>query len=106
MLGAADGQLLAPLPAAMPGPEGAARSAPAQQKWLHGLELTPGAEPTVADDSTRSPFSVAVTAMNAPEGPADSEKARADFHTKEDPEERRRWMKRFGCIPEDMQMLS
>merc|ERR1719310_2357201 len=74
---------------------------PQPQKWLHGLDLDPSAMPAAADDATVSPWSE--TAVAAATGTAQDEGLlRPSFDTAGDKEERRRWMRRFGAVPEDM----
>lgn len=77
------------------------------EKWMHGLELDPDTMPATSEDATVSPWSEAAKAeeiyrmslkTNAP-------LERPDFGTM-DKEERKRWMQRFGCRPEEMLQLS
>lgn len=73
------------------------------QKWLHGLELEPSTMPSAADDATPNPWSEVAASV----GPhlKDSAELRLNFDT-EDKEERRRWLRRFGCVPEELQRVS
>jgi len=78
---------------------------PPPQKWLHGLDLDPSAMPAAADDATLSPWSE--SAVAAATSTAEGEGLlRPSFDTSGDKEERRRWARRFGAIPEDMLKLS
>lgn len=84
-------------------PAGAAAVAPKPQKWLHGLDLDPDAMPTTADDATLSPWALKEAAL-MPKA-EDGKPIRAEFNL-EDTEERRRWFKKFGINPNEMQKLS
>mmetsp|Transcript_36882 Transcript_36882/g.68913 ORF Transcript_36882/g.68913 Transcript_36882/m.68913 type:complete len:473 (-) Transcript_36882:173-1591(-) len=74
------------------------------QKWLHGLDLDPNAMPLAADDSTLSPWSEQAKAasVRAADGSEGAGPLRLDVQTG-DREERRRWLQRFGCLPEEFQ---
>jgi hypothetical protein len=88
------------------------------QKWLHGLDLEPDKLSVEVENATPSPWSTKHQATaegsgSTPKesgscyvaGSAGADLLRADFQT-EDQEERRRWMKRFGINPGEMQQAS
>lgn len=99
----------------MPAPKGAAAAAAVKaeppklppQKWLHGLDLDPNALPAPADDATVSPWSEKVVESAGVDGSTGPDGAPLRLDVKlDDPEERRRWIQRFGCLPVQMQQLS
>eukprot|EP00927_Polykrikos_kofoidii_P036499 TRINITY_DN30821_c0_g1_i1.p1 TRINITY_DN30821_c0_g1~~TRINITY_DN30821_c0_g1_i1.p1 ORF type:complete len:472 (-),score=100.36 TRINITY_DN30821_c0_g1_i1:73-1488(-) len=79
------------------------------EKWLHGLDLDPSSLPAAAENATQCPWTEKGerVAKGGGEGTIEAITAplRPSFDTS-DPEERRRWLRRFGCRPEEMLRVS
>eukprot|EP00747_Dinoflagellata_sp_TGD_P213216 gnl/TRDRNA2_/TRDRNA2_86201_c0_seq1.p1 gnl/TRDRNA2_/TRDRNA2_86201_c0~~gnl/TRDRNA2_/TRDRNA2_86201_c0_seq1.p1 ORF type:complete len:440 (+),score=99.86 gnl/TRDRNA2_/TRDRNA2_86201_c0_seq1:134-1453(+) len=70
------------------------------QKWLHGLDVDPTSLPSQDPTATACPWTQhGVAASSKEEGPMKW----APSFGMADPEERRRWMQKFGIKPEEMQ---
>mmetsp|Transcript_44413 Transcript_44413/g.96527 ORF Transcript_44413/g.96527 Transcript_44413/m.96527 type:complete len:466 (+) Transcript_44413:58-1455(+) len=108
-LGAADGHRPAPAgvaqaaSAASSQADGGTAAKPKPEKWLHGLDLNPHAMPACSEDATVCPWSQKAVSEAAGSDPV-AEPLRMPGI--DDKEERRRWLKRFGCLPQEMQSLS
>jgi hypothetical protein len=77
---------------------------PKNQKWLHGLDLDPHAPPAQAADATSSPWIET-------KKPSEDEKQlqpplKLDVTDLMDPADKRRWLKKFGVVPKDLQFAS
>lgn len=86
-------------------PSSASTPAPQKpEKWLHGLDLDPDSLPADADDATPSPWSenAKIAAMASA---LEAAPMRAEFDGM-DKEERRRWVKKFGVAPTELQKAS
>jgi len=73
-----------------------------QQKWLHGLDLDPHAPPAQAADATPSPW---LETKKASEGEK-LQPLQLDVTELMDPKDKRRWLKKFGVLPQDLQFAS